>query len=1822
MNLNPLIKYVGHASRILIPFRRLVTGLFVLALAFNTVCSLHAQSTWVGPSLGQWGTANNWSPTGVPNFVDAVVIWTNGVQPYITSGGPYMIGTINDLYGGVLAFGSNNGSDLLMAQTSSGVPTFYVASNGVMYFYAVLSGTQGFNKTGPGTLTFRYNTIAQPYTGNVIISGGVLGLNVDANLGNASNGIVFSNNAALLFNPTTLASVTLAPSRTIALACAAANFDIAGTNWLTVPGTINESTPGAGGLQKTDSGTLALCGANTFGGGTTISGGVLDCQTNNALGKGSAIINSGGELACDANIILTNALTLAGGTISFNGNNGAFSGPLMFTVDSMVALRAFTNGSAASGAISNAINATANTLTVTGGGTLTLASGSASSTINMLRLTNSTATLASGTLNINTGGNPGDTSIAGGSGFNNFGGGTFTVNGGTLALAGNYFIPAGNGGGGNNVFTLQNGNVVNNGGEVLLAYAANGTLNINGGTFNNQSQSIRVQQGATGVVNLNGGVLALNQFDNAGGAGGTVNFNGGTLRANVDGASLLQSHNSYVVKTGGAVIDSQGYGVSADVPLISGSSPDGGLKKIGGGTLTLTATNSYNGPTTVSAGTLALGANALVTGTSSFWMATNSTLLFALNAPSGPTNVVVNGNVTLAGQINVSDSGIVANSTYPVIYYSGNLTNNGVTVASAAPWAFTIDTSVPHVVRLLVGQKYSLLELTNSNLSVATTTTNLGGVLHGTPALPLWYEVRDQSNRLWDYGATPAVSPWSITVRHLRVGTNTVTVFAKDSLGNVQSNRVQLTLTLGANPGVRPRPQPAEIWWGGTCHDNIYDGNGAIVGTYSRLSQLLQTNGWDFVKRYQDGFFLHGYVWANAAAQMTNWQQVGVSISAQLAPFNGKYWLEDGFQAQATNMNFGNSTASGQVSHADTLLGIGFALSEITEDFNPKWGDFSTWHPDWPTNNIRVLVTGNLSQTNVGYPYASGLWRDYANSFHAARPGIKFGWTWTPVGFHWLTGSSLGTDYGIFTINSNGTNYNFNWDFYDYMNDAVAVQNQAGVPFAFASDCPWDYYGKNPGNPGGWSLAQQLANRVKIRNYEAWLQNQNLRHTMICNYSQMNSADTNASDLTYESGSLSTLYLHQQEGGRASRYSFESWYQGPYTVLPETKPGSYTHLALSAIKYLKGIADTNGKLEQLNLTPLATNGTVLQLQLQNNGDVQCLPALAGQVGTVAGVTTRYFTTNGAELTATILTAEGLCYTNMLQPGAKANLFTVTLASNLSVATNDNATLEAFWNPQDPLGVVRDRENFATSLNPLGLWQEADIGSVGLAGGSALSGTNFTLLGSGADIWGTADAFHFVYQTNSGDGTMTARVTSQTVADPWSKAGVMVRENSSAGAREAFVCVTPGNGVSFQNRPSTGGSTYSTGISGFAAPYWLRLTRSGTTFSAYCSSNGVNWVSVGSSNLTSFATSAVWGIAVTAHNNALASAATFDNVVLPILAPANVPPTLNAISNTSLIAGAKLVVTNSANDPNTPPQRLVFSLFTAPSGASINATSGVIAWRPTIAQTGTSNFFTVVVTQNGWVTNILPLADAYVRDGSYSNQNFGGGNGLLVKYYATANSGNTRESFLQFPVANLPGLLASAQMQLTPVSASFAGTHAVAWVTNDTWAENTITWSNKPAAGAALATWVPTAGVPVQADVTALAQTQLAGDGLLSLRVYGTNQTADGLVNYASMASAATNAPLLIVISTNATSLSATQSFWVGVIAPQRPLISTPNLIGGQFNLTVSGDAGPDYTVQGTTNLSAPAWQNLFTTNTPPLPIQWSDTNATRSQFFYRVLLGP
>ena len=103
---------------------------------------------------------------------------------------------------------------------------------------------------------------------------------------------------------------------------------------------------------------------------------------------------------------------------------------------------------------------------------------------------------------------------------------------------------------------------------------------------------------------------------------------------------------------------------------------------------------------------------------------------------------------------------------------------------------------------------------------------------------------------------------------------------------------------------------------------------------------------------------------------------------------------------------------------------------------------------------------------------------------------------------------------------------------------------------------------------------------------------------------------------------------------------------------------------------------------------------------------------------------------------------------------------------------------------------------------------------------------FTVTGAGADIQGTADAFHFVYVSASGDCTLVARVSSEQNIDPWSKAGVMIRESLDAGAANAFIGVTPGNGATWQCRTNSGGGTSWNNTAGLSAPYWVKLVRSG------------------------------------------------------------------------------------------------------------------------------------------------------------------------------------------------------------------------------------------------------------------------------------------------------------------------------------------------------------------------------------------------------------
>jgi regulation of enolase protein 1 (concanavalin A-like superfamily) len=177
------------------------------------------------------------------------------------------------------------------------------------------------------------------------------------------------------------------------------------------------------------------------------------------------------------------------------------------------------------------------------------------------------------------------------------------------------------------------------------------------------------------------------------------------------------------------------------------------------------------------------------------------------------------------------------------------------------------------------------------------------------------------------------------------------------------------------------------------------------------------------------------------------------------------------------------------------------------------------------------------------------------------------------------------------------------------------------------------------------------------------------------------------------------------------------------------------------------------------------------------------------------------------------------------------------------------------------------------------WSSDDIGSVGIPGDADHDSGVFTIDGSGADINGTADAFHFVHQIISGDCDLVARVTSQTNTDSWAKAGVMIRESLDANAKRLLMVVTPGNGFRFQYRATTGGTTpTSTGGGSLnAAPNnWVRLVRAGDVFTAYKSADGSNWTQVATQTIP-MSTAIYVGLAVCAHTNSTLATATFDNV---------------------------------------------------------------------------------------------------------------------------------------------------------------------------------------------------------------------------------------------------------------------------------------------------------------------------------------------------------
>jgi autotransporter-associated beta strand protein len=320
-------------------------------------------------------------------------------------------------------------------------------------------------------------------------------------------------------------------------------------------------------------------------------------------------------------------------------SNQAVSAPLNFVND--VTLAGAGAGSLTLGAVSGGGSLTktsAGTLNFAGAvsiptivvstGTINFAAGSSSTAATVRINAGANFTLNGGTVNTGTGaffqvgnsaGAAGTATITTGSltstesDIGNVAGatGTVTQDGGTHTVSGQLYLGVVATATGN--YTLNTGGTLNTAGT-RVGFAGTGTFTQNGGAHNlTGALQLGASNAGSGTYNLNGGTLTTSAVtNNSNGAGSsTFNFNGGTLRPNVSTTTFFGPLNTANVQAGGALIDTNGFNVTVAQPLIHaaalGATADGGLQKLGAGTLTLTGVSTYTGPTIALAGTLEVG---------------------------------------------------------------------------------------------------------------------------------------------------------------------------------------------------------------------------------------------------------------------------------------------------------------------------------------------------------------------------------------------------------------------------------------------------------------------------------------------------------------------------------------------------------------------------------------------------------------------------------------------------------------------------------------------------------------------------------------------------------------------------------------------------------------------------------------------------------------------------------------------------------------------------------------------------------------------------------------------------------------------------------------------------------------------------------------------------------------------------------------------------------------------------------------------------------------------------------------------------------------
>lgn len=567
----PLITYGGStlgsiANFVLGPLPPGVTANLV-----NNPNSLDLSVSATGQNLSWYGDVNNvWNINNTAN-------WANSLTP----GAKY------------LEYGAT-GDPVKFDDTAIGNFDINLTAS-VHPFSVVVNAANNYSITGAGGITgataiVKTNTgslvlgTVNTHTGGTVVGQGILTITNATALGPVG-GSVRLNGGTLQFAGTTTSSHAIQTAT-------ASSINVITGNTATVTGTLT----GSGRLSKTGLGTLGISGTSTPGGSLSVIDGAVQITGGaTSFGAGPSYV---GYLNGNAILNLTAGSNYYAGDLRVGGSDQNGAG-ILATGTVTVANATLSVGSLTISRGNNNQNTAVGTVTVNSGGTL---NSEGDILLDFAGNANNQAVLnvnAGGTVNLAT-----TTKRWMIMSMWDFGHSTCNVNGGQLNLnAGTDLRFGTQGNNGTNVFNLNSG--------AVTCYSDNHTTV--GGTG-----VVDLHQGggaSTNIFNLNGGVLSAFGVVTANNGGARAfNFNGGTLRAIGNNAAFFSVGTGNAVanvRNGGAIIDTVGFSVTNATVLRHSTIPgdnavDGGLIKLGAGTLTLSASNTYSGSTTISNGTLVI----------------------------------------------------------------------------------------------------------------------------------------------------------------------------------------------------------------------------------------------------------------------------------------------------------------------------------------------------------------------------------------------------------------------------------------------------------------------------------------------------------------------------------------------------------------------------------------------------------------------------------------------------------------------------------------------------------------------------------------------------------------------------------------------------------------------------------------------------------------------------------------------------------------------------------------------------------------------------------------------------------------------------------------------------------------------------------------------------------------------------------------------------------------------------------------------------------------------------------------------------------------